>query len=265
MNPYLTAYPRYLWQLLNGFRASHEAALAQIRDQDLIQYTGEDRRLRILDVANGRLRPQYAILRAHGHQVYGIDLVNRPRSSGSDIAYRAARRLYTWRLGLPRIAVGQDRLVCGDVGVLPFPSDRFDLATSIAAFEHFLDVPRVVAEIHRVLRPGGLVWVCIHLFSSLSGGHNVSFTEIPLRHMPDGIDAWDHLRSRRLPFHVPLNEWRKDQYIETFAKHFQILNHYCAIREGEELLTPELAAELATYSRDELTSLAYVILARKIS
>jgi SAM-dependent methyltransferase len=252
-------------QLLNGFRANHEATLAQIRDQDLSHYIGEDRPLRILDVANGRLRPQYAILRASGHHVYGIDLVNRPRSSSSDIAYRAARRLYTWKLGLPKVTLRPDTLVCGDVGVLPFPSNRFDLATSIAAFEHFLDVPRVVAEIQRVLRPGGLVWVCIHLFSSLSGGHNVSFTEIPLRHMPEGMDAWDHLRSRRLPFHVPLNEWRKDQYIETFGKHFQILKHYCAIREGEELLTTELAAELAPYGRDELTCLAYVILARKIS
>jgi SAM-dependent methyltransferase len=264
MNPYLSAYPRYLWQLLNGFRARHEATLAQMREHDLSGYPGGNHPRRVLDLANGRLRPQYALLKASGHYVYGIDLVNRPRSSGSEIAYRAARRLYTWKLGIPAGAAAADSLVCGDVGVLPFPAGRFDLVTSIAAFEHFLDVPRVVAEIDRVLRPGGLVWVCIHLFSSLSGGHNVSFTEIPLRHLPAGVEPWDHLRSRRLPFHVPLNEWRKNQYLDTFARHFQILSQYCAMREGEELLTPPVAAELSAYSRDELTCLAYIILARKI-
>ena len=264
MNPYLGEYPRYLWQLLSGFRARHEITLAQFRERDLSSYAEDGRRLRVLDLANGRLRPQYALLKARGHDVYGIDLVNRPRSSGSDIAYQAARRLYTWKLGLPNGVVAPDLLVCGDVGELPFPSARFDLVTSIAAFEHFLDVPRVVAEIERILRPGGLVWVCIHLFSSPSGGHNVSFTEIPLRHLPTGVDPWDHLQSRRLPFHVPLNEWRRDQYLEVFARHFQILRQYCAMREGEELLTPALEAKLSAYDRDELTSLAYIILARKI-
>ena len=35
------------------------------------------------------------------------------------------------------------------------------------------------------------------------------------------------------------------------------------MREGERLLTPEIEAELAAYSRDELTCGAYVIVARK--
>jgi ubiquinone/menaquinone biosynthesis C-methylase UbiE len=171
--------------------------------------------------------------------------------------------MYLWKLGVPGRVAAAETLTCGDVGVLPFPHGCFDLVTSIAAFEHFLDVPAVVAELRRVLRPGGLVWVSVHLFTSPSGGHNVSFTEIPLRSVPPGVDAWDHLRQRRLPFSVPLNEWRRDQYLETFARHFDILSHYCALREGEELLTPEVAAALASYSRDELTCGAYTIVARK--
>ena len=49
----------------------------------------------------------------------------------------------------------------------------------------------------------------------------------------------------------------------SLALHFQILKHYCAMREGQDLLTPALEAELSTFSRDELTCGAYVILARK--
>jgi ubiquinone/menaquinone biosynthesis C-methylase UbiE len=203
------------------------------------------------------------LLKAAGCQVYGIDLVNRPRSNWIDMAYRVARWIYIRKLGLPAEIAADQTLVCGDVGALPFPDNSFDLATSVAAFEHFLDVPSVVAELYRVIRPGGLAWVGIHLVTCPSGGHNLSFTEIPLRTIPAGVDPWDHLRQRRLPFSVPLNEWRRDQYLETFACHFQILKHYCAMREGEEFLTPEIEAELSAYSRDELTCGAYVILARK--
>ncbi len=263
MNPYLAEYPRYVWQLLAGVRSGMECRGAQQRESDIASYLNGAGSLRILDLANGRLRPQYTILRASGHQVYGIDMVNRPRFTGTDLAYRVARQIYAWRMGVSVQAAAAQTLVCGDVGRLPFPDNFFDLATSVAAFEHFLDVPAVVAELERVLRPGGLVWVLIHTFASPSGGHNVTFTEIPLRHLPEGVDAWDHLRKRRLPFHVPLNEWRKDQYLKTFARHFEVLKHYCLAREGEHLLTPEIQAELSDYSVDELTCGALVIVVRK--
>jgi SAM-dependent methyltransferase len=263
MSPYATDYIRYAWQMLNGVRTHAERNISDRRFCDIAPYLGAGSRLRVLDVANGRLRPQYTLLRAAGYEVYGIDLINRPYLGWKDQAYRVARRLYTWKLGLPTQTAAARTLACGDVGALPYSDQSFDLVTSIAAFEHFLDVPAVVAELHRVLRPGGVVWISIHLFSCPTGGHNLSFTEFPLRNVPDGVDAWDHLRKRRLPFSVPLNQWRRDQYLQAFEKHFHILSHYCAMREGEELLTPEIEAELSDYSRDELTCAAYIIMARK--
>ena len=265
MSRYTTDYLRYAWQILSGFRVSHERTIAEERQRDIAPYLDKGRPWQVLDLANGRLRPQYILLKAAGYQVYGIDLVNRTRLCWVDVAYRVARSLYTRKLGLPAETASERTLVCGDVCFLPFPDNSLDLATSVAAFEHFLNVPDVVAELARVLRPGGLVWVSIHLFTSPSGGHNTSLVEIPLRTVPAGAESWDHLRQRRLPFHVPLNEWRKDQYLETFARHFELVKHYCAVREGEELLTPTVEAELSAYNRDELTCRAYVILARKVS
>jgi SAM-dependent methyltransferase len=261
--PYLSDYPRYAWQLINGERTDGELRLAQWRERDLKPYLDLHTPIRILDLANGRLRPQYAILRSQGHQVYGVDIVNRPTLNWKDLAYQAARWIYSRRLA-PGQHPGRPRtLVCSNVNWLPFPNQSFDLVTSIAAFEHFLDVPAVVAELHRVLRPGGMIWVSIHLFTSPSGGHNLSFTEIPLRHVPPGVDPWDHLRRRKLPFSVPLNEWRREQYLAAFNRHFSLVNHYPAAHEGEALLKPEIAAELAAYDREELTCHAYVIVARK--
>lgn len=144
-----------------------------------------------------------------------------------------------------------------------FKNNWFDLVTSVAAFEHFLDVQAVVSEMNCVMRPDGLAWIAIHLFTCPSGGHNISAAQVPIQKMPNGIDAWDHLRKCRLPFTVPLNKWRVAQYLETFSQYFDIVDHYCAVREGDHLLTKDIQKELADYTYDELTCLSYMIVARK--
>jgi SAM-dependent methyltransferase len=257
------------WQLWTGFRTRSEEGIARARARDLAPYLDLDRAsgdVRILELANGRLRPQYLLLRAAGHRVVGIDLANRPNGGVEWHAYRVARWLYARHLRRGGAGAGGP-LVCGDVGALPFRASAFDLVTSVAAFEHFLDVPAVLRELHRVMRPGALAWIGIHPMTCPSGAHNLSATEIPLRRVPAGVEPWDHLRARRLPITVPLNEWRIDRYVEEFGRRLEVLRHYCAMREGEALLTPALEAELAArgYTRDELTCGAYVIVARKAS
>jgi SAM-dependent methyltransferase len=166
-------------------------------------------------------------------------------------------------LGLRCTDSAADGLVCADAGWLPFPDNSFDLVSSVAAIEHFLDPTRVVAELHRVVRPEGVIWICIHLFTSLSGAHNIGSVGIPLRRVPRGVAAWDHLRQRHLPLTVPLNRWRRADYLDAIGSQFQILRDYCATREGEGLLTPALEQELGDYDPAELTCAAYVIVARK--
>jgi SAM-dependent methyltransferase len=257
-------YLRYGWQILNGFRTTGEQRLFEERQHEIASYIGLNNQSCILDVGNGYLRPQYTLLRAAGYRVCGIDIINKPQWSWTKAMYLIARWLYRWKLGLKSRAWDRT-LVCGDVSYLPFRSDMFDHVTLIAAFEHFLDVSAVIAELKRVLRPGGVVHVRIHPFACPPGGHNVRVAEIPLRSLPRGVEPWDHLRKRRLPFHVPLNEWRQGQYLKAFSRQFEILKHYCAMREGEHLLTPKIEAELSEYSRDELTCGAYVIIARKLA
>jgi SAM-dependent methyltransferase len=254
-----------LLQLINGYRLSEEKKAAEERKSMLLGVLDFSHPLYILDLANGRLQPQYLLLRSEGHNVIGIDLANHKAGAPEYYGYRFARWLYSLRLKRNHLPNPGQQLVCGDVGNLPFFDSHFDMVTSIAAFEHFLDIPRVVDEIYRVLRPGGAAYIRIHPFACPSGAHNIRLMEIPLKNIPKGIDAWDHLRKRRVKITVPLNEWRIADYLECFASRFEILNHYCAMREGEHLLTPEIEAELSAlgYTRDELTCGSYVIVARK--
>jgi ubiquinone/menaquinone biosynthesis C-methylase UbiE len=46
-------------------------------------------------------------------------------------------------------------LVKGDAAGLPFPDASFDAATSAQVYEYVPDVAQALAELHRVLRPGG--------------------------------------------------------------------------------------------------------------
>ena len=49
----------------------------------------------------------------------------------------------------------KDRVQEGNLEAIPFPDDAFDLALLNEVLEHVPDEPKVLAEIRRVLRPGG--------------------------------------------------------------------------------------------------------------
>ena len=53
------------------------------------------------------------------------------------------------------IAAGTAEIVLGDASVLPWPEASFTVVTCIGAFDMFPEPQRVVAEVFRVLRPGG--------------------------------------------------------------------------------------------------------------
>ena len=150
----LKDYIRFGSQLLTGWRTKHERWIADLRRIDLSSYLDGQGRLTVLDLANGQLRPQYKILRVEGQRVYGIDMVNRPSHDWQSYASTIGRALYARGLR-PDSSVFDDTLACGDVSILPFRNESFDLVTSVAAFEHFLDVPRVLKEMYRIVQRGG--------------------------------------------------------------------------------------------------------------
>lgn len=107
---------------------------------------------RALDLASGTGRLS-AILADLGHQVWAID--------GSPAMLQRARTL-----GTP------GALSCGDFDRLPFRNASFDLVTCGLALTHVKDLGPPIAEIARVLRPGGhAVLSDIHPLAAATGAH----------------------------------------------------------------------------------------------
>jgi ubiquinone/menaquinone biosynthesis C-methylase UbiE len=101
----------------------------------------------LLDIGTGpgRLLSELAALRPD-LRLTGIDL------SPSMIAV-ARERLATLGPDAPI------RLDVGDGGQMPYPDQSFDLVVSTVSMHHWQEPGRVVADAHRVLRPGGRFWV----------------------------------------------------------------------------------------------------------
>lgn len=96
---------------------------------------GDLRGLRVLDVAGG---DGYwaAQARRRGASAVSIDLARQKMLRGARLAFAPA-------------------LLEADALRLPFPDSSFDRVLSICAIEHFNDGPAALAEMARVLAPGG--------------------------------------------------------------------------------------------------------------
>ena len=101
---------------------------------------------RILDVATGTADSAIAALRAQPHQVIGVDLAEEMLKYG---------RMKLARKGLDGVITLQK----GEAESLPFEPGSFDAAIVAFGARNFADLNRGLAEMHRVLRPGGMVAV----------------------------------------------------------------------------------------------------------
>lgn len=238
---------------------------------------------RILDLACGELYPYTLLFHSVGMDVVGADLsVLHPRDlSGTRIREEFHRRgirrtLRTLGSGLARrvlfdrplgrrARVGLKyaglKLRQTDATQMDIPTESIDLIVSFAAVEHVLDIPRAASEMHRVLTPGGIAHLNIHLWSSLSGGHEREFWGggIP----PTLTVPWKHLRDPQWTSEIPLNRWRREDYLKEFQGHFEIVASDVEAELGRELVTKQVLAALPDYSADELATELWVLVLRK--
>ena len=156
----MTASGGMRWTGAAGFAAAYEALnVAAIFDgfaADLTQVAGPRDGERALDVCAGTgivLRHLRAACPALGRLV-GLDL-NRDMLA---VAERAA-------------APARAELVAGDAAALPFEGAAFDLVTCQQGVQFFPDRPAALAEMRRVLAPGGRTVVAVWGDLATTAGH----------------------------------------------------------------------------------------------
>jgi SAM-dependent methyltransferase len=64
------------------------------------------------------------------------------------------------------------RLFRADFQALPLPGESFDVVTCVDVLEHLADDARALRELHRVLRPSGLLVLTVPAFQVLWGDHD---------------------------------------------------------------------------------------------
>lgn len=94
---------------------------------------------------------------------------------GVDIAERSAwRDLADDRTHYALADIAEDR---------PFPADFFDRIVSFSVFEHVAHPHASLAELHRVLRPGGLAWISANLYRGPMASHRYREVLFPFPHL----------------------------------------------------------------------------------
>ncbi|MCB9436306.1 MAG: class I SAM-dependent methyltransferase [Anaerolineales bacterium] len=140
---------------IKNFSLIHEAAFLS---RPLVRATQAARPPLVLDVATGTARLPLTLFDApdfHG-QVIGVDLSRR-------MLNMAAEKM------LPELQEGRLYLLHAPAEHLPFKDASFDLVTCLEALEFTTEPRAVIAELIRVLRPGGI------LLLSNRQGHDVKY------------------------------------------------------------------------------------------
>lgn len=249
----------------------------------LAPYTGDIKGKRILDLGCGRFAP-FTLLLHTQNIVTGIDIVHvgfneKPlRRYWSILKEDGVQRFVTRFLSsillkdrayyktletLCSFSLTKSRPDIRKMNAedMDFLNETFDIAVSFAVFEHVSNVPRVVSELSRVMKTGGIAYIAINLYASLDGGHHPNWSNF------DKVPPWDHLREQKLPLTCPLNKTRKDDFIKYFREKLEVQDLELDMNKErvKALLTPEIRIQLLEYSEEELVNQGIIIIARKES
>ena len=244
--------------------------------------------LRVLDLGCGPNAPMTVLLAGAGCRVTGIDarlgvrwglgfdlsrysqywksvgLLRTLRKTAGELAYdRIYFRDLSRLTGLALEDRGLD-LREMDVQDPQLPANEFDVIHSNATWEHIAEVPAANRTVARALRPGGIAYIEIHLFPSLSGGHDLPWI-VPGRTSLGDVQPWQHLRDPAWKPPVFLNRLRERDYRRYFEQTagLDIVEWRVEFTEGKEYLTDEVLKQLHDYTIDELTRRSIIVILRK--
>jgi SAM-dependent methyltransferase len=255
-------------------RAGKVVEKAHAADERIVERLGGPlEKQRVLDIGPGQQMP-YLSYFAQRNDAVGVDLdliADRLTVRGyaemfrRNGAVRVAKTFGRHALGLHRryraeLArqlgardLGGYALVQADASCLGFRTGGFDVVFSNSVFEHLEHPDLVMRDAARVLRPGGVAYISVHLWTSESGCHDPRI----IAGRRDMLPKWSHLRegcSHLVRPNAYLNRWSLDQWRAGFEREWPGV--VVEARLDEEL-RPELvrlrgSGELGAFRDEEL-------------
>jgi len=263
--------------------------IGRLRDAEQTVYAVAGKRfegLRVLEIGPGqKLRQTRFFARRNDVTAIDIDeLVQSPnlgsywrmlRANGMTRVFKTAARRWlgidaayeaemTKQLGTPTPTKLDVRRM--DAAAMTFDEQTFDLVYSYSVFEHLPDSAGVLRDIVRVLRPGGVAYISLHLYTSDNGCHDARIFSGQRKNLP----LWSHLRAAHAPNVRPnsyLNKLRIAEWMKLFETQMPG-TLFRRLKYGEKRLLPEIAklraaGELEGYENDELLTTDFVAVWRK--
>lgn len=143
---------------------------------------------------------------------------------------------------------------------------QFDLIMSWSVFEHLPDPKQALENIVRLLKPGGVMYLSLHLYTSNNGHHDIrAFTG-----QEETLPIWGHLRESTRNQIRPssyLNRWRLSQWRELFSSlapgYVEFLEAHDSRHKYGPRITPEIRAELCDFTEEELFTIDAIYVWRK--
>ena len=89
------------------------------------------------------------------------------------------------------------RFTRADAATLPFPGGSFDVLLSRSALEHIVPVEQALAEMARVVRPGGVIRHAVDPYYWLRGCHKRGLVDIPWAHARLSLEDFDRFVTER--------------------------------------------------------------------
>ncbi|MCW4029800.1 MAG: class I SAM-dependent methyltransferase [Candidatus Bathyarchaeota archaeon] len=247
------------------YRAKNDLQAHAILTQKIQQYLGRDFLAEprvILDLGCGKHFPHTLLFALDGHHVVGLDssyIFQRPSLGNYFASLKANGFVETSRfvqLDLTHKRINYQKILLNHqhyeaIPGLCFHQDNVELLTTIKdnsadivvskdLFEHLEHPELAVKRIFEVLKNGGITVNIIHLFTSISGGHNPQWANF------SEFEPWDHLRGCKFVLPAHLNKFRAKRFVEAFSNYFEVHVSYSSpsTPKASDVMSDQIWSEL---------------------
>lgn len=163
------------------------------------------------------------------------------------------RHARAWQRELHTRTLSEPDVIQGDILKGPPQESAYDVVACWAVFQHLSDPALAIEHMKGALRPGGVIYFGIHLYTSNTGHHDIRAFTGGAGNLP----PWAHLRASTkgdVTSSAWLNKWRLRDWRAMLDEHAPGYEEYRETYDeaARSLLSPEIRVELAKFDDEEL-------------